>query len=178
MEGKFRGKIGKKGFLTIVGIIGLALLMSACTNKQVTITQPTCREALADRYHELTDYEIAGVLDDNLDDDCYGCLENCWIPLMQKALGESRAIPHRHLLKAVKVFNQQRYVKYFHIAVYRYFSDLSQGQGHYRDVDRELMRTYCSMLVRDSFTQQDKKLSQTMELCRRLDPVLYGKMFR
>jgi hypothetical protein len=178
MKIKFRGKISRKVFLSLIGLIGMTLLMTACAGPQVAIVRPTCQEALGERYQDLTDYEIARLLDDNLIEDCPSCLESCWIPLMEKALDDNRAIPHRHLLKAVKVFNQNQYDRYFHIALYRYFRDLSQGRGQYRAVDRELLRSYCSKLVQDSFTQQDKKLSQTMELCRRIDPELYRKMFQ
>jgi len=171
-------KNSKRVFLSLIGIIGLALSMTACSSQRAEIIPPTCQEAVGDRYYNLTDYEVAQLLDENLVQDCDECLESCWLPLMQRALNDNRAIPHRHILKAVKIFNQEQYERYFHIALYRYFRDLSQGRGHYRAVDRELLRTYCSKLVRNSYTQQDEKLSQTMELCRRLDPDLYGKMFR
>ena len=97
---------------------------------------------------------------------------------MQRSLDDSRDIPHRHLRQAVKTFNQQQHAEYFHTAVYRYFRDLSRGQGSYRAVDRELLRTYCAMLVHDSYSRHDRKLAHAMELCQRLDPELYGKMFR
>ncbi len=171
-------KISKKFLSGLLGIIGLALLTTACASQQAAIVRPTCQEAKGARYQELTDYEIARLLDDNLVENCQSCLDSCWIPLMEKALDDSRSIPHRHLLKAIKVFNQQQYDHYFHLAIYRYFSDLSRSRGQYRAVDRQLLRSYCSMLVQESYTQQDKKLSRTMEICRRLDPELYGKMFR
>lgn len=178
MKQVLKKKISKKVFLTLIGIIVMALSLTACSSQRAEIIPPTCQEAVGDRYYDLTDYEVTQLLDENLVKDCDPCLENCWIPLMKRSLNDNRAVPHRHLLKAVKIFNQQQYDKYFHIALYRYFRDLSQGRGQYREVDRELLRTYCSKLVQDSFTRQDEKLSQTMELCRRLDPDLYGKMFR
>jgi hypothetical protein len=178
MKQKLKEIIGKRVFLGLIGIIGLALSMTACSSQRAEIIPPTCQEAVGDRYYNLTDYEVARLLDENLVQDCNECLESCWMPLMQRALDDNRAIPHRHILKAVKVFNQKQYDKYFHVALYRYFRDLSQGRGQYRAVDRELLRSYCSKLVQNSYTQQDEKLSQTMELCRRLDPDLYGKMFR
>jgi len=178
MKQKLKEIIGKRVFLSLIGIIGLALSMTACSSQRAEIIPPTCQEAVGDRYYNLTDYEVARLLDENLVQDCDACLESCWMPLMKRALDDNRAIPHRHILKAVKVFNQKQYDKYFHVALYRYFRDLSQGRGQYRAVDRELLRSYCSKLVQNSYTQQDEKLSQTMELCRRLDPDLYGKMFR
>ncbi len=178
MKQRLKEIIGKRVFLSLIGIIGLMLMMTACSSQRAEIIPPTCREALGDGYYNLTDYEVTQLLDENLVTDCDSCLESCWLPLMERALTDNRAIPHRHIVKAVKVFNQKQYEKYFHLALYRYFSDLSRGQGQYRAVDRELLRNYCSQLVKESFTRQDKKLSQTMELCRRLDPELYSKMFR
>ncbi len=178
MKPKLRAIISRKVFLSLIGIVGLAVLMTACSAQRAEIIPPTCQAALGNDYYDLTDYEVSRLLDENLVQDCDVCLQNCWIPLMERALDDNRAIPHRHLLKAVKVFNQKQYDKYFHLALYRYFRDLSQGRGQYRRVDRELLRSYCSMLVQESYTRQDEKLSQTMEICRRLDPDLYGKMFR
>ncbi len=165
--------------LGLLSIFSLSFMVTGCaTQKAMIIAPPVCEDALGDRYHDFTDYEIAHLLDEALIDDCRHCLYDCWIPLMQRALDDSREIPHRHLLQAVKTFNQQQYSKYFHTAVYRYFRDLSRGEGAYRSVDRELMRSYCAMLVNDSYSRHDQKLAQAMELCQRLDPVLYGKMFK
>ncbi len=165
--------------LGFVGILAIGVLMTGCASQNAMIIAPaTCQEALGDRYHDFTDYEIARLLDEALDDNCRDCLNTCWIPLMQKSLDDSREIPHRHLLQAVKTFNQQQYSNYFHTAVYRYFRDLSRGKGSYRTIDRELLRTYCAMLVHDSYSRHDYKLAQAMELCQRLDPDLYVKMFK
>ena len=165
--------------LGILTILFLNFMVSGCaTQNAMIIAPPNCEEALGARYHDFTDQEIARLLDEALVEDCYGCLNNCWIPLMQRALDDSRDIPHRHLLKAVKTFNQQQYSNYFHTAVYRYFRDLSRGKGAYRSVDRDLLRTYCAMLVNESYSRHDPKLAQAMEICQRLDPGLYGKMFK
>ena len=172
-------KISLAVILGLVGILAISVLMTGCASRNaMIIAPPTCQEALGDRYDDYTDYEIARLLDEALADDCRDCLYDCWIPLMQRSLDDSRDIPHRHLLKAVKIFNQQQYTVYFHTAVYRYFRDLSRGVGSYRSVDRELLRTYCAMLVNDSYSRHDRKLAQAMELCHRLDPELYGKMFK
>ncbi len=172
-------KISLAVLLGLVGILAISVLMTGCASRNaMIIAPPTCQEALGDRYDDYTDYEIIRLLDEAMVDDCQDCLYDCWIPLMQRSLNDSRDIPHRHLLKAVKIFNQQQYTDYFHAAVYRYFRDLSLGVGSYRSVDRELLRTYCAMLVHDSSSRHDRKLAQTMELCHRLDPELYGKMFK
>ena len=178
METK-RKKISLVLLLGLVGFLASSFMVTGCaTHNAMIIAPPTCAEALGDRYDDYTDYEIARLLDEALDDDCRDCIYDCWIPLMQKSLDDSRDIPHRHLLRAVKIFNQQQYSEYFHTAVYRYFCDLSRGQGAYRTVDRELLRAYCAMLINDSHSRGDRDLAQAMELCHRLDPKLYGKMFK
>lgn len=172
-------KIGLVALWGLLGVLALSAMTGCVTSRTaMVIAPPTCQEALGDRYHEFTDYEIAGLLDEAQADNCPDCLYECWIPLMKRCLDDSREIPQRHLLQAVKTFNQRQYSKYFHTAVYRYFYNLSRGRGAYRTVDRTLMRTYCSILVHDSHSQNDRKLSQAMELCHRLDPELYSKMFR
>ncbi|MCD6292485.1 MAG: hypothetical protein J7M09_03390 [Deltaproteobacteria bacterium] len=165
--------------LGVVGFLSLSFMITGCTTQNaMIIAPPTCAQALDDRFNDYTDYEIARLLDEALNESCQECIYSCWIPLMQRALDDSREIPHRHLLRAVKIFNQQQYSEYFHTAVYRYFRDLSRGQGSYRTVDRELLRAYCTMLINDSHSRGDRDLAQAMELCHRLDPALYGKMFR
>ncbi len=172
-------KLNLAVLLGLLSILSLSFMMTGCANRSaMIIAPPTCEEALGDRYHDFTDYEIARLLDEALADASQDCLYDCWIPLMQRALDDSRDIPHRHLLQAVKTFNQQQYGNYFHTAIYRYFRNLSRGEGSYRSVDRELLRTYCAMLVNDSYSRHDQKLAQAMELCQRLDPDLYGKMFK
>ena len=157
----------------------LGLLLTGCATKSAMIVvPPTCAEAQGERYHDLTDYEVARLLDEAADENCASCLKQCWIPLMQRCLDDGREIPHQHLVRAVKVFNHQQYQHYFHIAVYRYFYDLSRGVGDYRPVDRQLLRSYCEMLIQNSRSRRDRKLSQAMELCQRLDPDLYNRMFR
>ncbi len=172
-------KLNLVSLLGLLSIVFLSFIVTGCATKQALIIAPaTCAEALGDRYHDYTDYEVARLLDAALVEECHDCLSGCWIPLMQRALDDSRDIPHRHLLQAVKAFNQQQYSNYFHVAVYRYFRDLSRGKGSYRSVDRKLLRTYCAMLINDSYSRHDQKLAQAMELCQRLDPGLYGKMFK
>ncbi len=163
--------------LTVLLLLGL-LLTGCAGQKAMVMVPPSCQDALGANYHELTDHEIARLLDEALDEECSSCLDNCWIPLMRRCLDDGRDIPHRHLVQAVKTFNQEQYRRYFHMAVYRYFFDLSRGRGDYRPVDRQLLRSYCAMLVRNSDSRHDPRLAQAMELCQRLDPDLYSKMFK
>ena len=157
----------------------LGLLLTGCaTRSAMIVVPPTCADAKGDRYHELTDYEIGRLLEEASDDNCRTCLQECWIPLMQRCLDDGRDIPHSQLVKAVKVFNHHQYQRYFHLAVYRYFYDLSRGVGQYRPVDRKLLRVYCEMLIQNSHSRRDRQLSQAMELCQRLDPDLYSRMFK
>jgi len=157
----------------------LGLLLTGCATDTAVITvPPTCQQALGGRYHDLTDYEIARLLEEASVEDCRSCLGDCWIPLMQRCLADGRDLPHSEIVKAVKVFNQQQYRKYFDLAVYRYFYDLSRGIGDYRPVDRKLLHNYCAVLVHNSKSRTDPRLAQAMELCQRLDPQLYDKMFR
>jgi hypothetical protein len=157
----------------------LGLVLTGCATQTAMITvPPTCAQAVGERYHDLTDYEIARLLGQAADEDCRSCLVDCWIPLMQRCLDDGRDLPHEEIVKAVKVFNQQQYRKYFDLAVYRYFYDLSRGIGSYRSVDRKLLHNYCAMLVHNAKTRSNPRLAQAMELCQRLDPQLYDKMFR
>ncbi len=165
------------GLVTMLVVLGL-LLTGCATKSAMIVAPPTCAEARGDRYHDLTDYEIARLLDQAANEECRSCLSECWIPLMQRCLEDRRDIPHQHLVRALKVFNQQQYQRFFHLAVYRYFYDLSRGVGQYRPVDRQLLRGYCEMLIKNSRSRHDQQLAQAMELCQRLDPGLYNRMFR
>ncbi len=177
-EGLATGKNGVK-LVGMVVVLLVAVLLTGCATETAVITvPPTCQQALGERYHDLTDYEIARLLEEAGDEDCRSCLADCWIPLMRRCLDDGRDLPHTEIVKAVKVFNQQQYRKYFDLAVYRYFYDLSRGVGTYRPVDRKLLHSYCAMLIHNSKSRGDRRLAQAMELCQRLDPQLYDKMFR
>ncbi len=165
------------GLMTLLLVLGM-LLTGCATRSALVVAPPTCAEARGERYHELTDYEVARLLDEAAADSCQSCLRECWIPLMQRCLDDGRDLPHEHLVRALKVFNQQQYQRYFHLAAYRYFYDLSRGVGEYRPVDRRLLRSYCEMLIQNSRSRRDPQLARAMELCQRLDPGLYNRMFK
>ncbi|MBN2705707.1 MAG: hypothetical protein JXR89_04615 [Deltaproteobacteria bacterium] len=159
-------------FLWIMGLTGCA------SHDSATLSHPSCKVALGDNYHRLTDFEIVRLLDEALLEECNECLYNCWIPLMKKALQEGRDLPRKHLLQAVKVFNQKQHDKFFHLAAYSYFDNLVRSRETYREIDRKFLRAYCTTLVNHSRTRDDRQLVKAMELCRRLDQELYRKIFQ
>ena len=122
----------------------------------------------------FSDNELAELLDKALEE---GRVDECWMPLMREALSAKRDIPHRHLAKAVKVFNRRRHETLFHIAVYRYLADLAGGRGEYRAQDRRLLETYSSYLINNAGSSSDENLRQAMLLCRKLDRDLYAQLF-
>ncbi|HDS16747.1 MAG TPA: hypothetical protein ENN66_09125 [Proteobacteria bacterium] len=170
----------RNGLILMMGGIFLWLMgLTGCASHNTTaLAPPSCEVALGENYYRLTDFEIVRLLDEALLEECNGCIYNCWIPLMEKALQDGRDLPRKHLLQAVKVFNQKQYDKFFHLAVYRYFENLDRSREAYREIDRKFLRAYCATLVNQSRTRDDRLLVKTMELCRRLDQELYRKMFQ
>jgi hypothetical protein len=158
-----------------------ALLMAACVPQQKIAEtsapiwrQPlSCREALASE-KMLAPLETAGLLDENYAEQH---IEECWIPLMQKALDQKDDLPLAHLANALKVFNKQRHQRYFHLATYRYFSALIKGSRPYGPEDRQLLEMYCRYVINVAANVQDPNLSNAKLLCRRLDRDLYARLF-
>ncbi len=124
--------------------------------------------------HGISDHEIALLLDQAQGNG----LTDYWIAVMERCLNEDKNIPHEHLAKAVHVFNKRQYQDLFNKAVLRYFSNLANGEGSYRSEDQLLLETFCSYLINNAATRQDQNLKQASLLCHRLDPDLYGKLFR
>jgi len=113
-------------------------------------------------------------------DSSYSSIEfdGCWKPLMKKALEEGRPIPMKHLAKAVNVFNRNDSKDTFSLAVYMYFKEIINGNGSYRDKEKKLLVQYLSFAINNAQSKQDEKLEKAKLVCSRLDPVLYGKLFR
>ena len=135
----------------------------------------TCEDVQTSGVHGISDQEIALLLDQALESDK---LMDCWIPLMERCLNEDKDIPHEHLAKAIHVLNKRQYHDLFNEAVLRYFSNLANGEGSYRSEDQLLLETFCSYLINNAATRQNQNLKQASLLCHRLDPDLYGKLFR
>ncbi len=135
----------------------------------------TCEDVQTSGVHGISDREIALLLDQALESDS---LTDCWIPVMERCLNEDKNIPHEHLAKAIHVFNKRQYHDLFNKAVLRYFSNLASGEGPYRSEDQLLLETFCGYLINNAATRQDQNLKQASLLCHRLDPDLYGKLFR
>ena len=135
----------------------------------------TCEDVQTSGVHGLSDRETALLLDQALESDR---LADCWIPVMERCLNEDKDIPHEHLAKAIHVFNKRQYQDLFNKAVFRYFSSLANGEDSYGSEDQLLMETFCSYLINNATTRQDQNLKQASLLCHRLDPDLYGRLFR
>ena len=103
---------------------------------------------------------------------------DCWKPLMKKALNNGRHIPIGHLARAVHVFNRNDSKNEFSLAAYLYFKEIINGNGSYRDKEKELLVQYLSFTINNARSQQDKNLEKAKLVCSRLDPELYGKFFR
>ena len=173
------------GGLTIISLLFM-LGTSTCTweKRRLTVTvnkpipaipEPTCQEALFAGLQGLSDNEVAGFLEKGLTDDGK---DECWIEIMNICLNENREIPHKHLVEAVKTFNMKRHEDLFHKAVYRYLSGIAKGKTQYRAEDRTLLENYCSLIINNAKSLNDKNLGQTQVLCKKLDPDLYSKFFR
>ncbi len=166
----------KRLFAPIILMALLALVFTGCVHQQqaVVAPRPICSDALAGSLADMTDNEIAVMLDEASADRN----KECWIPLMEKLLAGQREIPHRHLVEAVKTFNKQRYADTFHRAVYRYLANLAQGKADYGPADRDLLEAYAGHTIRQATSAKDRNLRQAQLLCQRLDRDLYTKLFK
>jgi hypothetical protein len=133
-----------------------------------------CSETTAERLSDLTDSELHELL--NAADDGSG-IDDCWITIVKASLDEGRNIPRRHLVQAVKIFNNRQHEQYFHKSMYRYFTVISENPSIYRPVDRTLLDSYCSYLINSAETNRDSKLRQIKWFCRKLDRSLYARYF-
>ncbi len=134
----------------------------------------TCEEVETSGIRGFSDHEVAELLDQALADE----RNDCWMPVMEQCLNQSRDISQRHLAKAVHVFNKRHQEDLFHKAVLRYFTNLAKGQNSYGPQDRLLLETYCSYLINNATTRHDSNLQQASLLCHRLDQDLYGRLFQ
>jgi len=166
--------------IKIYRILGLAaavlLLVSGCAGKKqsaATMQGPTCEEALTGELSTMTDSQVAALLDEAIE----AQPQECWLPVMQELLEEKNEIPHQHLAEAVKRFNRQRYAEYFHLAVYRYLTDLAKGVDTYEPDDRVLLESYASYTIRTASSTNDPNIRQAQLLCRKLDTDLYARLF-
>lgn len=104
--------------------------------------------------------------------------DDCWKPLMEKALKDGRQIPINHLAKAIHVFNRNDSRDQFSLAVYIYFKEIIKGNRVYKDTDKKLLAEYLSFIINNAKSRQDEELEKARLICSRLDPELYGKFFR
>lgn len=172
---RFRNKLSGLSMIFMLLLAG-GTLLGACGGRQVAQTPPSCSEVLAGDLYAVSDLELIRLLDGALNET--GGKTDCWAPLMKQALREDRYIPPVHLKEAIKYFNHNRNAEVFHLAVAAYFRALQRGEGDYRPLDRDLLRSYCSLLLAESKSSSDARLKQTMSLCRSLDPQLYNRIFQ
>jgi hypothetical protein len=152
-------------------------MCAGCSGTQKVVVQapePSCESALAGKLQDYSDSELAALLDQALAEER---IEKCWTPLMEIALKKQRGIPQRHLAHAVHAFNKRSHQDQFHLAVSRYLTFIARGKASYRESDRRLLEAYCRFLIHHSSSRSDRRLTQAMLLCSRLDPDLYRKYF-
>ena len=159
-----------------VVLISMATFFGCTGLRKAAVVMPqlTCAEAVGSSIHNISDNELAALLDESQGEDRR---DSCWVPLVKLGLDDKRDIPRAHLVTAVKVFNQREHEAYFHKAVYRYFADLSKNRSGFRPEDRRLLQAYSSYLINSAHSQEDPNLKQAKLLCKRLDRNLYAKLF-
>lgn len=158
----------------------LILVFSACSAKKVvvTVSPPTCEERLAAMdLSQISKQEISEFLDK-----CYSDKkETCWLPMIKRCLDENRYIPYRHLKQVVKDFNQYQQAHHFHEAVYRYFHAIifkEPGEGiGYSKADKRFLEEYTRYAIHHCVNQKCQILTRARDICCRLDPLLYSKIF-
>lgn len=156
----------------------LTFLFAACNQYQTaTVLMPeaklVCEEAISEDLSGVSDGDLAFLMDKALED---GDIDSCWQPLMKKGLDQSRNIPEKHLTEAVKRFNTRGQQNLFHKAVLTYLNKKADSGG-YSAADRRLLESFSSMVIHRAKTSSDTTLSRTRQVCQRLDPELYTKIF-
>jgi len=172
-----------KQMIKIAIFLGLLLFITqGCVGKKETVElMPQIEEPVACQDMLLMDTasipynDLILALDNSVKDSEF---HDCWIPLMKKALKDSRHIPVNHLARAVHVFNRNDSKDEFSLAVYLYFKEIINGNGSYQEKEKKLLKQYLSFTINNAHSKQDKRLEKAKLVCSRLDPELYGKFFR
>jgi hypothetical protein len=159
------------GFLAASGVAGCTFAKRAA----IVLPEPTCSEVVLKGIHNLSDNELARLLNRSENDESRS---ECWIPLMKASLDTNRDIPGRHLKKAVKVFNRRRYETYFHKSIYRYYANLIDRPDGYDENNRALLESYCSYLINTAKSSRDEHLVHAKLISRKLDGHLYARLFK
>lgn len=132
----------------------------------------SCEEQL--ELSELKKEVIAGLLDSAEQDKEF---DTCWIPLVKNCLDTNKEIPHRHVLLAVKMFNQYKHEAYFQKATVRYFRDLIFDEMEYREQDKLYLTAYIRYILKICSNKDCPPLKTARQICKRLDPDLFAKFF-
>jgi len=164
----------------LVGCIIIGVSSCATTPKTVVPASPppTCEERLSDFVlSEFGEEEIAEFLDDTYSSK----KETCWLPMIKKSLNGDKEIPYRHLKRAVKEFNQKQYGEYFQEAVYRYFQAIifkKEGAISYGEADKRFLEAYVRYAIHHSKSKESPMLIRAKNICKRLDPDIYNRIFK
>ncbi|NOY69156.1 MAG: hypothetical protein GXP53_06640 [Deltaproteobacteria bacterium] len=135
---------------------------------------PTCAQVLRGEPAALGDEEISKVLDGAV---LENRIDECWTPLVKQLLDRNRAIPMRHLVRAIRRFNTVGTIAWFHKAVYRYFSEMIVTGKAYRPEDRRLLSAYSRFVIREAASKSDPNLKNAEQICLRLDQDLFNRLF-
>ena len=179
-------KIFKQKNRWILGCMFFFIAAQGCVaNKDVVELMPSIKQPVACRDMLLMDTDLIPhddlilALDHSFSGLGSGSeFDECWKPLMKKAIQGGRDIPMKHLARAVHVFNKNDSKDAFFIAVYLYFKEIINGRGYYGSREKKLLAEYLSFIINNSQSKQDKSLEKAKLVCARLDPGLYGKFFR
>jgi hypothetical protein len=161
------------GLFTVSGIVGCTYSKRAA----IILPEPTCSEAASKGIHRLSDNELVRLLDRSVSVNDESRNE-CWVPLMKAGLDANRDLPGHHLKKAIKDFNQRRYEIYFHKAIYRYYAGLINRPDRYDEDNKVLLESYCSYLINTAESSRDEHLVHAKLICRKLDGILYARLFQ
>lgn len=166
----------------LILIFSFLFILQGCIGSQPTVElletpkEPlTCRQILSMASEEVPDDDFILALERSKSGEQF---ESCWKPLMEKSLGENRAVPMNHLARAVHTFNKNETKGVFSEAVYQYLKGVLNGKRTYRAAQQKLMVEYLRFAIKEARSKHDSQLEKARLVCSRLDPDLYEKFFR